>query len=67
MPVVYKLRLLIGDQKHRGSWESDVLEHQAFFILSSSSDRNGNLKVPIYFLKAKQLHTARQMGKDECI
>jgi hypothetical protein len=32
-----------------------------------SSARNGNLEVPVYFLKAKQGYTTRKIGKDKWI
>jgi hypothetical protein len=38
--------------------------------IEKSSDRNGNLEVPVYFLKAKQGHAIRKMRKtytfDKC-
>jgi hypothetical protein len=32
---------------------------------TGSATGNGNLEVPVYFLKSKQGYTIRKMGKDE--
>jgi hypothetical protein len=35
------------------------------YLSTTTSARNGNLEVPVYFLKVKQGHAVRKMEKDK--